>query len=175
MFLFLCCFCFVCAFSFEGLTKIALTHRFIQTACNCLHRFSPLVPLLTSSAFNSHRQYCTWVRDFRTICWWAWFSQTGQRKMQKTIRCWSKFPMKILSHYPSQLYFFQIISQSSGCLWKLFPLKCSLVPLEEQFWFYIDLKTAWLHSFERHFSLKFTQANGPIPCYCLIWRHAMCT
>jgi len=72
--------------------------------------------------------------------------------MQKTIHCWSKFPMKILSHYPSQLYFFQIISQSSGFLWKLFPLKCSLVPLEEQFWFYIDQKTAWPCSFEKHFA-----------------------
>ena len=90
--------------------------------------------------------------------------------MQKTIHCWSKFQWN--SWATTQLYFFQIISQ---ILSKLFPLKCSLVPLEEQFWFYIDQKTTWLHSFERYFSLKFTGANGPISSYCLSWKHAMCT
>ena len=135
LFLFDCSFCFVSTLPFQGLMKIALTHGFIQTACHCPYRFTPLVPLLTSSAFNRHGQYCTRVRDFQTICWGACFSQTGQRKMQKTIHCWSKFPMKILSHYPAIL-----VLNNFTIVRKLFPLKFSLVPLEEQFWFYIDQK-----------------------------------
>ena len=117
-FLFVCSFCFVSTFSFQGLKKITLTHCFIRTACNCPYRFSPLVPLLTSSAFNRHRQYCTWVRNFRTICWWAWFSQTGQRKMQKTIHCWSKFLMQVSSHYSAILLW-----NNFTILRKHFPLK----------------------------------------------------
>ena len=43
--------------------------------------------------------------------------------------------MKILSHYPAIL-----VLNNFTILRKLFPLKFSLVPLEEQFWFYIDQK-----------------------------------
>ena len=46
---------------------------------------------------------CTGGRDFSKIGEREWFSQKGQRKRYKTIKSWTKIPMKIFFHHPPSL------------------------------------------------------------------------